>query len=109
MSEKRTAFLTAVEQSLKDKELRKKISAAAQNHENAFEEGKKQYSQLEIARQRGAFIRWKAIENLDKYLIEFEANFIKNGGKIIWADDATEAMNEIVAIMKGANARTVVK
>ena len=42
-----------------------------------FEKGSNQYSNLELARNRAAFTRWKTIENLDKYLIEFESNFIK--------------------------------
>ncbi|MEO5570057.1 MAG: LUD domain-containing protein [Bacteroidia bacterium] len=99
MSDRKTTFLTAIELSIKDKELRKKISTAAENHRNAFEEGKKQYSKLEIAKQRAAFIRWKTIENLDKYLIEFEAAFIKKGGKVIWAQDANEAADEILKIV----------
>ena len=41
-----------------------------------FEKGSSQYSNLELARNRAAFTRWKTIENLDKYLIEFESNFI---------------------------------
>src|SRR5436305_937728 len=64
MSDNKATFLTAVEHSLKDKDLRKKISSAAETHRNAFEEGKKQYAHLEIARQRAAFAKWKAIENL---------------------------------------------
>ena len=53
--------------------------------------------------------KWKVTENLDKYLIEFEANFIKRGGKVIWAQDAEEAINEIIRILKNVKARTVVK
>src|SRR5207342_1463849 len=85
MSDNKTTFLASVEHSLKDKTLRKKISSAAETHRNAFETGKKQYTHLETAQQRAAFTRWKTIENLDKYLIEFEAAFIKSGGKVIWA------------------------
>jgi L-lactate dehydrogenase complex protein LldF len=109
MNDTKSTFLTAVEHSIKDKGVRKKISAAAENHRNAFEGGKKQYSKLEIARQRAAFIRWKAIENLDKYLIEFEAAFIKKGGKIIWAQDANEAADEILKIVDRFDGGGVVK
>ncbi|MEP7169026.1 MAG: LUD domain-containing protein [Bacteroidota bacterium] len=109
MSDSKTTFLTAVEHSIKDKELRKKISAAAAIHRNAFEEGKKQYAYPEIARQRAAFAKWKAIENLDKYLIEFEAAFIKSGGKVIWAQDATEATDEILKIVNRFRGGVVVK
>jgi L-lactate dehydrogenase complex protein LldF len=109
MSDNKTIFLTAIEDSIKDKELRQKISAAAENHRNAFEEGKKQYAQLETARQRAAFARWKAMENLDNYLIEFEAVFIKSGGKVIWAQDANEATDEILKIVNRFRGGGVVK
>jgi L-lactate dehydrogenase complex protein LldF len=49
------------------------------------------------------------MENLDKYLIEFEANFIRRGGKVIWARDAEEAQAELLKILKQVGARTVVK
>jgi L-lactate dehydrogenase complex protein LldF len=54
-------------------------------------------------------IKWKVMENLDKYLPEFEANFQKRGGKVIWANDAGEANREILNILKKANVKTVVK
>src|SRR6185436_14350563 len=109
MSDSKAIFLTSIQQSVKDSALRNKISAAAKNHKTAFEEGKKQYSKLEIARQRAAFIRWKTIENLDKYLIEFEAAFIKKGGKTIWAQDAGEAADEILKIVNRFPDGSVVK
>lgn len=49
------------------------------------------------------------MENLDKYLIEFEANFIRRGGRVIWARDAEEAQAELLKILKQVGARTVVK
>lgn len=53
------------------------------------------FSSLSTARSRAEAIRNKSIEFLDKYLIEFESNFIKRGGKIIWAQDNKEALKEI--------------
>jgi L-lactate dehydrogenase complex protein LldF len=49
------------------------------------------------------------MENLDKYLPEFESNFLKRGGKVIWANDAEEANREILSIIQKAGAKTVVK
>ena len=109
MSDSKATFLTAIEHSIKDKELREKISAAAEHHRKAFEEGQKQYVHPGIARQRAAFTRWKAIENLDKYLIEFEAAFIKTGGKVVWAQDAHEATDEILKIANRFRGGVVVK
>ena len=68
-----------------------------------------QYSNLPAAKKKAGAIKTKVIENLEKYLIEFELNFKKNGGKVIWAKDAESAMKEITEILKKANAKTIVK
>jgi len=54
-------------------------------------------------------IKWRVMENLDKYLPEFESNFQRRGGKVIWANDAEEANREILNIIQKAGAKTVVK
>ncbi|MFM7016692.1 MAG: LUD domain-containing protein [Bacteroidota bacterium] len=75
----------------------------------AFSQACEQFSNLELAKSRAAHARWKSIENLDSYLIEFEANFIKRGGKIIWAQDSIEAIDAILDISKNASARNIIK
>ncbi len=75
----------------------------------AVQRGLTQYSDHELARERGSFIKTNTINNLDKYLMEFEANFTARGGKVIWARDAQEALKEIGEIMKRKRARSVVK
>ncbi|SEM99094.1 L-lactate dehydrogenase complex protein LldF [bacterium A37T11] len=67
------------------------------------------FANLEQLKRKAHLLKWKVIENLDKLLPDFEANFLKNGGKVIWANDAAEARDEINKILKKANARTVVK
>jgi L-lactate dehydrogenase complex protein LldF len=62
-----------------------------------------------LARDRAGHIKYKVINELDKYLIEFEDHFLKNGGKIIWARDAQEAVKEIINLLQKKNAKTVVK
>jgi L-lactate dehydrogenase complex protein LldF len=39
----------------------------------------------------------------------FELNFTKRGGKVIWAEDAAQAIEAIVEICKAANCKTLVK
>jgi len=71
--------------------------------------GKKQFSDVHLARERAKNVKWRAIENLDVYLEEFEANFTRRGGKVVWARDAEEARKEILAICREKNCKTVVK
>lgn len=109
MSSNLNQFLDASEKKTFDREHRRKLNFNITQYDKKVVEGKKQYGDLELARRRAALLKWRAIENLDKYLIEFEANFIRRGGKVIWAQDAEEAIREIVTIMKRAGARSVVK
>lgn len=75
----------------------------------AVQRGLAQYSDHELARERASFIKTTTINNLDKYLMEFESNFTARGGKVIWARNAEEALKEIGQIMKRKRARSVVK
>lgn len=86
-----------------------RIEDVAGHYRSDFQLASSQFSNLQVARERAAFIRWKTIENLDKYLIEFESNFIRAGGKIIWAQDITDALVEITSILEKNSVRSVIK
>lgn len=79
------------------------------NFARALVHGKEQYTQLELARNRAESIRHKAIENLDKYLLEFESTATRNGIKILWAPEKKDALNEIEEILKKHKVQSVVK
>jgi len=102
-------FLAQAEKKVFDDEHRRKLQFNIAQYDKKVVQGKQQYSNLELAKTRAAGLRNKTIENLDKYLIEFEANFLKRGGKIIWAQDAAEAVREIAAVLKRSNVTAVVK
>lgn len=109
MSKTLETFLEASEQKAFDVNHRNTLRFNIAQYDKKVVHGKEQFSNLELAKTRAAATKQKAIDNLEKYLIEFEANFIKRGGKIIWAQDAEEAINEVMQIAKKANAKTVVK
>ncbi len=92
-----------------DKEHRKKINFNISKYDAAVINGKSQYKDLEKAKNRAGFIKYKVINDLDKYLIQFEDNFTANGGKVIWAQDKKEALKEIFEIVKKNNIKQVVK
>lgn len=92
-----------------DLEHRMKINYNISKYHAAVEKGKSLYKNLELARKRAASIKHRVVNNLDKYLIEFVANFEKNGGKIIWATDHHEAVREILAIVQKHEGKLVVK
>ncbi|MBL0033280.1 MAG: iron-sulfur cluster-binding protein [Bacteroidetes bacterium] len=102
-------FLIDAEDRVFNKEHRRKLAFNILQYDKKVVDGKLQYDDFETARQRAAMLKWKVMENLDKYLTEFESNFSKRGGKVIWAQDADEAISEMMRIMKHAKAKTVVK
>jgi L-lactate dehydrogenase complex protein LldF len=109
MSDNYKEFLKASELKAFDKNHRKTINYNISKYDNAVPKGKLQYKNLNLAKERAAYIKHKAINDLDKYLVEFEANFIARGGKIIWAENQDEAIKEILNITKKYDARHVVK
>ncbi len=103
------SFLKASEKVAFDEIHRDKIKFNIGRYDQAVSVGKSNYSNLDVARNRAGFFKYKVINELDRYLIEFEANFIANGGKIIWAEDSEEALAEILSITKSHDIKSVVK
>ena len=64
---------------------------------------------MHLARERAKNIKWKAIEKLDQQLEKFEATITKRGAKVIWAEDAQQALEAIGKICEEKNCKTLVK
>ena len=103
------AFLSKSEIKAMDAEHKRKLSFNIGKYNEVVVKGKKQFANLHYAREKAKNIKWKTIENLDKYLIQFEQNFTKNGGKVIWAQNAEEANQAVLEICKQHGASQVVK
>ena len=102
-------FLVASEEKAFDMRHRKIIDYNIGKYHAAVDRGLSKIINIENAKRKGHVVKWKVMENLDKFLPEFEANFQKRGGRVIWANDAEEANREILNIIQKANAKTVVK
>jgi L-lactate dehydrogenase complex protein LldF len=61
------------------------------------------------AREYAKNIKWQAIEKLDVMLEQFENNISAHGAKVIWAETAEDALQEIEKICKAKNCKTLVK
>lgn len=103
------SFNKLAEKKAFDESHRKKINFNISRYDKAVATGRNIYKNLELAKDRAGHIKYKTINELDKSLIEFESNFEKNGGKIIWARDAKEALKEILKIVKKHDLKSVVK
>ena len=109
MSDHADEFLIASENKAFDKEHRRIINFNIGKYDAAVNRGLSKLINLDNAKKKGHVIKWRVMENLDKYLPEFESNFQRRGGKVIWANDAEEANREILNIIQKAGAKTVVK
>lgn len=92
-----------------DLEHRRKINFNINQYNAKVPEGKTQFSNLQLARETAKNRKWHAIETLDERLLEFETNFTKRGGKVIWAEDAAQALEAVVDICRKVNCKTLVK
>jgi L-lactate dehydrogenase complex protein LldF len=109
MSHTLTEFLEKAEKKSFDPEHRKRLDYNISKYDAKVKEGKLQYADIELAKRRAANIKYKAISNLDRYLLEFESNFTKNGGKVIWASSEKDVHKELLNIVKRSNAKLIVK
>ncbi len=109
MKAREKLFLRDSREKAKDLEHRRKLNHALKQSDDAFEKGKQQFADLELARDWAHAIKRKTIQNLDIYLCEFERNFVQHGGKVIWAQTPDQAIEAIWAICEKHEAKTVVK
>lgn len=109
MSNKETVFLRETEQNTFDPEHRKRMNFSLKQADDSYKKGRKQFDELENTRKIAKNRKWHTIENLHTYLQEFEKQFTKNGGKVIWAENSQQALDEILKICQRNNTKTVVK
>lgn len=109
MSEQSSIFKAKSTVKAADREHRRKINFNMARYNAAVPVGKQQFTQVHLAREMAKNLKWQAIEHLDKTLETFEAATTKRGTKVIWAEDAAQALNEIHKICVAKNCSTVVK
>ncbi|MDQ3072774.1 MAG: lactate utilization protein [Bacteroidota bacterium] len=109
MSHPHSAFKLQSEKKAFDRDHRKRISFNIDKYKTSVTGGFGQFADLALARQRSAGIKRKVLDNLDQYLIEFETNYKRNGGRVIWAQDTTEAHTAVLDILKKHGVTSIVK
>ncbi len=109
MSETSETFLAKSTIKAADMQHRKTINFNIGRYNAVVPQGKMQFENVHLARERAKNTKWRAIETLDQRLEEFEMNFSKRGGKVIWAENPAQAIEAIVNICKEKNCRTLVK
>lgn len=102
-------FLIKSDEKAFDMPHRKTINHNIGKYNVAVERGLSKFLNLEASKKKAHVIKWRVMENLDKFLPEFESNFQKRGGKVIWANDVEEAQKEILNIIQKRGGKTVIK
>jgi L-lactate dehydrogenase complex protein LldF len=92
-----------------DLDHRRKINFNISKYNAVVPIGKQQFSDIMLAREIAKNKKWDAIEHLDTHLENFEKRITARGAKVIWAENAEEALSEIGKICKAKNCKTLVK
>src|ERR1700739_2761992 len=109
MTETAANFIARSTIKAEDLDHRNKINFNIGRYNAAVPQGKQQFADLNLARERAKNIKWRAIETLDKQLEEFESGFTKRGVRVIWGEPAARAVKEIRPICKEKPCRSIVK
>jgi L-lactate dehydrogenase complex protein LldF len=102
-------FLSKSTHATANKEQRNVVYVHGQRYQDALRTARRQYKNEELAKDRAAYLKWKVTENLDKYLIDFEATLMRRGGRVVWAHDAETARKEILQLISKNGAQRVFK
>jgi L-lactate dehydrogenase complex protein LldF len=92
-----------------DMEHRRKINFNIKKYNDVVPIGKSQFAGIMAVREHAKNTKWNAIEHLDVMLENFEKNITARGARVIWAEDADEALHAIGDICKAKNCKTLVK
>ncbi|HEV8283568.1 MAG TPA: LutB/LldF family L-lactate oxidation iron-sulfur protein [Chitinophagaceae bacterium] len=109
MKETASDFISKSIEKAADRDHRRKINFNIGRYNAVVPSGKEQFDNVNLAREKAKNIKWKAIETLDKQLEKFEASISKRGAKVIWAETAEQACEEILKICQEKNCHTLVK
>src|SRR5437868_9981720 len=109
MSENSSDFISKSTIKSFDRDHRRKINFNISRYNAVVPVGKQQFTDINLAREKAKNLKWKAIENLDKQLEAFETQITKKGAKVIWAENAEQAREEILKICRAKNCSTIVK
>lgn len=90
-----------------DEEHWQKINYSTGCCESSFAHGKVNYRNMDLEKQRAYTLRNKSMMKLEKLLIDFETHFNANGGKVLWARNANDALSLIYEIVTMERANSV--
>ena len=109
MTETESTFKAKATIKSADLEHRQKINFNIAKYNSVVPQAKQQFSDITLVKEKAKNIKWRALETLDQHLEEFEMHFTSRGGKVLWASDSEDALEQILNICKEKNCKTIVK
>ena len=92
-----------------DEEHWQKINFNTTSFERKFSNGKVNYRNMELEKQRAFNLSNKSLMQLEKLLVDFETHFTENGGQVLWARDADDACEMVLKMLIAEKTRKVVR
>lgn len=86
-----------------------KINYSTGCFENEFTKGKENYRNLDLEKQRAYTLRNKSLLSCEKLLVDFETHFTENGGKVLWARNADDALTMIFDLIRKEKTNTIMR
>lgn len=93
------SFNQNISEKLTDDSLQLIMHKNTNTYNQKYSIGVKQFDDLKACKERISFLKTKSINNLDKYLLEFESKFIRNGGAVYWADTADDVIRILLELL----------
>lgn len=109
MPTQQTEFYKSAAQKAADKQHYLKIEHNIKQYDKAVIKGLSQYQNLAAAKQYAKSVKAHAIDKLDVLLTQFEEQFTKNGGEVLWAETVEDVHMHLLEIANRHEANRVVK
>jgi L-lactate dehydrogenase complex protein LldF len=102
-------FKATASAKLNDAVLQKAMQKAKGKFVDKRAEAMRALGQFEAIRSHAAALRDRCLENLDAYLLEFEANATRRGAEVHWAETAEEACRIVAEIARRGAVKRIIK
>lgn len=109
MKEIAAAFDARSKEKAADRAHRKTINFNIGKYNAVVPQGKLQFAELAIARERAKNTKWRALETLDNQLETFETAISSRGARVEWAEDAAQALDIVKRICEEKQCKSLVK
>jgi L-lactate dehydrogenase complex protein LldF len=109
MSETQKVFSIDSQRICEDSDRKNILSKNILNYKKKFASSGKIFNNIENAKRKLHYVKYKSIENLEKNLIDFEYKFTERGGKIFYAGNSEKALDYILQILQKHDCKKVVK